>query len=165
MRTTTEFQNQTTRIQQSQGYAPDWDIKVDFAKGETAEHQVIDWLASETNGTFTIEVKADLKAMKTTNVYLELSCKGKLSGIMATKATWFTMVFGDTMVTFKTATFKKFVQEKVAELENEPAQSIGCARLTGTNKDANNPTRGLVYNIPWLISDFNAYQTCSGHGE
>lgn len=145
------------KIEQSQGYAPDYDLKC-FTAGEQGEQTVIQHLADAGDGnTFTLEVKRDRRAAETGNIYIEISCNGRHSGIMATKATWFTIVTDGCMMTFNTRHFRQFVKQQIGTAEQMGTTDMGTYRLTGTNKDPRHATRGIVYQMDWLMSDFQAF--------
>lgn len=156
------WEDQHYRMEQSQGYFPDYDLRC-FRKGDDGENQVIEWL-SEGSDVFTLEVKNDLRAGETGNLYIELMCKGKPSGLLSTKATWFTIVVGDTMMTFRTTEFKKFVQLRATWAEDSVDSRFMNYRLTGTAKDPAHATRGLVVPIADLVSDFTTGRQCDSEG-
>ena len=72
----------TTVDRHAPGYEPRWDI--DFAVGRQAEMWVSDIITAL--GTDAIEVKADERALRTGNLYVEYECRGKPSGIAITRA-------------------------------------------------------------------------------
>lgn len=68
---------------------PAWDIAVE--KGEAAEGTLAGLL-----GECTIEVKRDSLAHVTGNVFVELHCKGRDSGLNVTTADWWAFAIDDT---------------------------------------------------------------------
>lgn len=61
------------------------------------------------------------------------------------------------MLTFKTSAFKKFVNHLATKCEESDDNRYGEYRLAGTNKDPQNPTKGLVANLGWLVADFTVF--------
>ena len=55
----------------------------------------------------TIEVKYDLQALKTNNVYVEYFSRGKKSGISTTEAEYYCFAFGETFHLIKTQILKE----------------------------------------------------------
>ncbi|MEK6260262.1 MAG: hypothetical protein AABP62_16715 [Planctomycetota bacterium] len=84
--------------------SPEWIIAK--AAGDSAEISVAEWFRTRDFETFktlglasfdlllqaTVEVKRDLKAAKTGNVSVEVSCNGQSSGIYVSKATYWVFV-------------------------------------------------------------------------
>lgn len=93
----------------SRGYQPNWDI--DLAVGKEGEQKVLDWLDSKK-----IEVKHDKRALDTGNVYLEYGQKRagedeyRDSGILTTKADYYTYVIGDVIITAPVAAWRALVR-------------------------------------------------------
>lgn len=58
---------------------------------------------------FRLEVKCDLRAEKTGNVAIEVSYRGKPSGLMATRAEWFVVVVGQTAYMARTGKLRAFI--------------------------------------------------------
>jgi len=73
-------------------YTSDFDL--DLAIGHLAEDELCG-LIVDTKGRVTIEVKADVLAGRTGNVFIEYESRGKPSGLKATKAAWFALSFWD----------------------------------------------------------------------
>ncbi|MGC8542095.1 MAG: hypothetical protein ACP5QA_15900 [Phycisphaerae bacterium] len=74
-------------VEQSAGYAPGHDLTI----------------------TGKIEVKHDRAALRTGNVAIETSCRGRPSGLAATQSAWWIFVVGDTAYAITTATLRRLV--------------------------------------------------------
>ena len=78
-----------------------------------------------------IEVKYDLKALKTGNVFVEYESRGKSSGISTTKADYYCFSFGDT-----------FHLIEISLLKNR------CRKYINTNRDKkggdSNTSKGIL---------------------
>ena len=85
--------------------------------------------------TVTYEVKTDFKAIATQRVAVEISSRGKKSGIITSTATYFTYLIGEAFYLVDTKTLRKYVLDKDMELEIK------------TTKDGN-----VIYLIP--LGDF-----------
>ena len=67
------------------------DFKHDLKVGQVKEKELGDIFNDAT-----IEVKYDLQALETGNVYIEYMSRGKLSGISTTEAKWYCVALGNT---------------------------------------------------------------------
>jgi len=67
------------------------DFKYDLKVGETKEKELGDIFTNKM-----VEVKYDLKALSTNNVYVEYQSRGKPSGLSTTKAHYYCFAFGNT---------------------------------------------------------------------
>lgn len=74
----------------SKGYEPRFDI--DYAVGLEGEEKVLNLLDGIRLGT--VEVKNDVRASDTGNLYIEFECRGKPSGIQTTEADAWAFVLG-----------------------------------------------------------------------
>lgn len=85
-----------------------------------------------------IEVKYDLKALKTGNVYVEYESRGENSGISTTKADYYCFAFGDT-----------FHLIEVCLLKNR------CRKYLNTNRDKkggdSNTSKGILLPLKELF--------------
>ena len=77
------------------------DFKYDLKIGQVKEKELGDIFKNKT-----IEVKYDLKALKTGNVYVEYSSRFKPSGIATTTANYYCFCFGDTYHIIETEILK-----------------------------------------------------------
>ena len=77
------------------------DFKYDLKVGQVKEEELGNILNYST-----IEVKYDLKALKTGNVYVEYFSRGKQSGISKSKADYYCFAFGETFHLIKTSDLK-----------------------------------------------------------
>lgn len=77
------------------------DFKYDLEVGQTKEKELGQIFENKK-----IEVKYDLKALKTNNVYVEYESRGKKSGISVTEAEFYCFAFGDTFHLIKTEVLK-----------------------------------------------------------
>mgnify|MGYP003625543048 FL=1 len=73
------------------------DFKHDLKLGQVKERE-LGAIFDET----TIEIKHDLRALETGNVYIEYMSRGKLSGISTTQAKWYCIAIGNTFHLIKT---------------------------------------------------------------
>ena len=109
------------------------DFKYDLKVGQVKEKELGDIFNSST-----IEVKHDLKALETKNVFVEYESRGKKSGISTSTADYYCFCFGDTFHLIKTSDLKK-----------------RCRMLIGTNKDRlggdNNTSKGILLPITKLF--------------
>ena len=67
------------------------DFKYDLKIGQVKEKQLAEILTNKT-----VEVKYDLKALETGNIYVEYQSRGKPSGISTSEADYYCFAFGDT---------------------------------------------------------------------
>jgi|TARA_R110002096_G_scaffold423894_1_gene631437 hypothetical protein len=77
------------------------DFKYDLKVGQVKEEELGNILSSST-----IEVKHDLKALSTGNVYVEYWSRGKKSGISTSIAEYYCFAFGETLHLIKTKDLK-----------------------------------------------------------
>jgi hypothetical protein len=109
------------------------DFKYDLKVGQIKEKEL-----GKIFNSSTIEVKYDLKALDTGNVYVEYFSRGKLSGISTSISDYYCFCFGDTFHLIKTSDLKE-----------------RCRVLIGTNKDRlggdNNTSKGILLPITKLF--------------
>lgn len=109
------------------------DFKFDLKVGKTKEIE----LGNILNGK-TIEVKFDLKALETNNVYVEYQSRGKPSGISTTLSEYYCFAFGVTYHLIET----KILKER-------------CRKYLGTNRDRKggdlNSSKGILLPINELF--------------
>ena len=109
------------------------DFKYDLKVGQIKEKELGEILNSKT-----IEVKYDLQALKTKNVYVEYYSRGKLSGISKSIADYYCFCFGDTLHLIKTSILKD-----------------KCRKYLNTNRDKkggdNNTSKGILLPIDDLF--------------
>lgn len=121
-------QRGATDIVQSQGYFPDWDIKCNF-------------------GTY--EIKEDVAASRTGNVFIEFTYRGKPSGIASTKADYFVFIIGDNAYFTRTEYWKDFIRDSWQYLK----------KVKGGD---NNWSQGILLEVQYLspqyISSFKSWE-------
>ena len=109
------------------------DFKYDLKVGQVKEKELGNILNSST-----IEVKYDLKALKTGNVYVEYFSRGKQSGISKSKADYYCFAFGETFHLIKTSDLKD-----------------RCRKYLNTDRDRvggdNNTSKGILLPIKELF--------------
>jgi len=109
------------------------DFKYDLKIGQVKEKELGDILNNKT-----IEVKYDLKALITKNVYVEYHSRGKLSGLSISEADFYCFCFGDTYHLIETIILKK-----------------RCRKYIGTDRDKrggdNNTSKGILLPISELF--------------
>ena len=109
------------------------DFKYDLKVGQVKEEELGNILNSST-----IEVKYDLKALKTGNVYVEYFSRGKQSGISKSKADYYCFAFGETFHLIKTSDLKD-----------------RCRKYLNTDRDKvggdNNTSKGILLPIKELF--------------
>jgi len=109
------------------------DFKYDLKVGQVKEEEL-----GEIFNSKTIEVKYDLQALKTNNVYVEYFSRGKPSGISKSIADFYCFCFGDTFHLIKTSTLK----EK-------------CRKYLNSNRDKkggdNNTSKGILLPLDELF--------------
>ncbi len=109
------------------------DFKFDLKVGQTKEIELGNILNDKT-----IEVKFDLKALETNNVYVEYQSRNKPSGISTTNSDYYCFAFGDTFHLIET----KSLKEK-------------CRKYLNTNRDKlggdNNTSKGILLPINELF--------------
>ena len=85
-----------------------------------------------------VEVKYDLQALKTNNVYVEYESRGKKSGISITESDYYCFAFGYTFHLIKT----EYLKTK-------------CRKYIGTSRDKlggdNNTSKGILLPIKELL--------------
>ena len=106
----------------------------DLEVGQLAEKALADILENKT-----IEVKNDLKAMKTGNLFIEFMSRGKKSGIDKTEADIWCFCIGDVFILLETAKLKELV---------EPLKGTAAERLGGDN----NTSVGVLLPLIDLLS-------------
>tara|TARA_R100000935_G_scaffold55176_1_gene84879 strand:- start:412 stop:756 length:345 start_codon:yes stop_codon:yes gene_type:complete len=108
-------------------------FKYDLKVGQVKEQQLADIFNSKT-----IEVKYDLQALETGNIYVEYESRGKKSGISTSQADYYCFCFGSTFHLIKTT-----------DLKNR------CREFLGTERDKrggdNNTSKGVLLPITKLI--------------
>lgn len=109
------------------------DFKFDLKVGQAKEIE----LGNIFNNS-KIEVKYDLQALDTGNVYVEYESRSKKSGITTTEADYYCFCIGNTFHLIKTEDLK-----------------IRCRKYIGTNRDKkggdNNTSKGILLPIKELI--------------
>lgn len=109
------------------------DFQFDLKVGQAKEQELGNILNDKT-----IEVKYDLKALETNNVYVEYYSRGKLSGISTTKSDYYCFAFGETYHLIET----KILKER-------------CRKYLNTNRDKlggdNNTSKGILLPINELF--------------
>lgn len=109
------------------------DFKYDLKVGQIKEKELGDILENKT-----IEVKNDLKATTTNNVFVEYFSRGKLSGVSTSEADFYCFAFGDTYHIIKTSKLKEI-----------------CRKYLNTNRDVlggdNNTSAGILLPINELL--------------
>ncbi len=109
------------------------DFKYDLKVGQIKEKELGNIFSSST-----VEVKYDLKALKTKNVYVEYFSRGKLSGISTSNADYYCFAFGDTFHLIKT----KNLKDK-------------CRKYLNTGRDKkggdNNTSKGILLPLKELL--------------
>ena len=109
------------------------DFKFDLKVGQVAEKEL-----GEIFSNCTIEVKRDLKALDTGNVFVEYMSRGKPSGLSTTEADWYCFNLG-----------KKYHIVKTKELKNM------CRELYKTKRDIrggdSNTSKGILLPIIKLL--------------
>lgn len=109
------------------------DFKYDLKVGQIKEKELADILENKT-----IEVKNDLKATTTNNVFVEYFSRGKLSGVSTSEADFYCFAFGDTYHIIKTSKLKEI-----------------CRKYLNTNRDVlggdNNTSAGILLPINELL--------------
>ena len=105
------------------------DFKYDLKIGQVKEKELAQILNYKT-----IEVKYDLQALKTKNVYVEYFSRGKLSGISISKADFYCFCFGDSYHLIQTSILKN-----------------RCRKYLGTKRDKkggdSNTSKGILLPI------------------
>ena len=109
------------------------DFKYDLKVGQAKEKELGDIFNNKT-----VEVKYDLQALETNNVYVEYYSRGKKSGISISKADYYCFAFGDTFHLISTSSLKD-----------------KCRKYIGTSRDKkggdNNTSKGILLPIKELL--------------
>ena len=109
------------------------DFKYDLSVGQIKEKALGDILTGAK-----IEVKYDLTALETGNVFVEYSSRGKNSGLSTSTADYYCFCFGDTLHLIKTQDLK-----------------ARCRRWVGTKRDVfggdSNTSKGILLPINELF--------------
>tara|TARA_B110000977_G_scaffold14822_1_gene18287 strand:+ start:664 stop:1008 length:345 start_codon:yes stop_codon:yes gene_type:complete len=109
------------------------DFKYDLKVGQIKEEQLGEIFSSKT-----IEVKYDLIAVKTGNVYIEYISRGKPSGISTSQADYYCFCIGDTFHLILSSVLKD-----------------KCRKYLGTSRDKlggdNNTSKGILLPIKELF--------------
>src|SRR5574341_1062342 len=134
------------------GRQPNWDI--DRASGATAELWIDDIRAVLTEGT--LEVKRDVRAMTTGNLYIEYEClrRGRYepSGISTTRADAWVIVLEESALALVIETsFLKLLCGKPGVRTRE-------------ERDGSHPTKGYLLPLTYLVrpADRPAHERCRG---
>ena len=109
------------------------DFQFDLKVGQAKEIELGNILNDKT-----IEVKYDLRALETNNVYVEYQSRGKLSGISTTKSDYYCCAYGEAYHLIET----KILKER-------------CRKYLNTNRDKlggdNNTSKGILLPINELF--------------
>ena len=109
------------------------DFKYDLKVGQTKEIEIGNIFKNST-----IEIKYDLQALDTKNVYVEYFSRGKLSGISTSQADYYCFAFGSTFHFISTALLK-----------------LKCRKHLGTERDKKggdlNSSKGILLPIDELF--------------
>jgi len=109
------------------------DFRYDLEVGQVKEKELAEIFANKK-----IEVKYDLQALQTGNVFVEYQSRGKKSGISKSEADYYCFAFGDSLHLLPT----KILKEK-------------CRKYIGTNRDVkggdNNTSTGILLPIKELL--------------
>ena len=109
------------------------DFKYDLKVGQVKEKELGDILSSKS-----VEVKYDLQALKTGNVYVEYESRGKKSGISTSQSDYYCFAFGETLHLIKTGDLK-----------------VRCREFIGSKRDKrggdNNTSKGILLPISKLF--------------
>jgi hypothetical protein len=109
------------------------DFKYDLKVGQIKEQELAEILTDKT-----IEVKHDLQAMETGNVYVEYKSRGKPSGLSVSEADYYCFCFGETYHLIKTELLKD-----------------RCRKYISTQRDIkggdNNTSQGIILPITDLF--------------
>lgn len=112
-------------------------FKYDLEVGKVAEQALADILENKT-----IEVKRDLKAKTTGNVFVEFESRGKPSGIAKSEADFWCFVLEDRYVILSAEELKKIV---------EPLKGTEREKRGGDN----NTSKGVLLRTHELINNTN----------
>lgn len=142
-----------TRTRLSEGYKPDWDIDLRYGKaGEALVRDFLVGMLGEEPGRLTVEVKRDSKYLDTGKVYIEYQCKQRdgwqPSGILASKADYWTFVIGETVV----IGIPRAVLLRIYDRALDPK-----LKYLREEKDGSHPTRGVAipmhHFLTWLYME------------
>ena len=106
----------------------------DLEVGQLAEQALADILENKT-----VEVKNDLKAMTTGNLFIEFMSRGKPSGIDKTEADYWCFCVGDVFLLIETEKLKNLI---------EPLKNTNAERVGGDN----NTSVGILLPLIKLLS-------------
>ena len=121
----------------AEGYEPDFDI--DYEQGRQGELFVRNLVASI--GTERIEVKTDAVAAKTGQVFIELECRRRPSGIQTSKSEFWAFVLpGDFVIIAKTSAVRE-----LALMARAQGRVKECMR-------GSHPTVGAVVRLHNLVA-------------
>jgi len=109
------------------------DFKFDLKVGQAKEQELGNILNEKT-----IEVKYDLKALETNNVYVEYESRNKPSGISTTKSDYYCFAFGLTYHLIET----KILKERCRKYLNTTRDKLG---------GDNNTSKGILLPINELF--------------
>jgi hypothetical protein len=94
-------------------YEPRFDL--DLERGRVKE-QLVRRLLSDDDDRLTVEVKGDFRSLETGNHFVELSARGRPSGIMVTKSDyWAVALENGAVVMVPTEYLRELVSEALAE--------------------------------------------------
>ena len=109
------------------------DFRYDLKVGQVAEELLAELLTNKK-----IEVKRDLRAIETGNIYVEYFSRGKASGISKSEADFYCFCFGDTYHLIETLILKN-----------------RCRKYLNTNRDKSggdsNTSKGILLPITELF--------------
>lgn len=130
---------------QTEGYFPDFDIDLDFSENEEAA--LVELLNAIAGGRQTMEVKAERKALRTGNVFIEFAQTPqgqpeKPSGIQTTKADWYAIVIGPTRILVPS----DYLRYAARKYGRDHPKSVKPGGL-----DGDNPTRGVAIPLNDLV--------------
>ena len=111
------------------------DFRYDLKVGQVAEESLAKFLNNSK-----IEVKRDLQATKTGNIFVEYESRGKPSGIATSQAEWYCYFLSDNQFVIISSELLKYK----------------CRALLGTNRDIrggdSNSSKGILLPVTHLIS-------------
>jgi hypothetical protein len=109
------------------------DFKYDLKVGQAKEEEL-----GEIFNSKTVEVKYDLQALRTGNVYVEYQSRGRSSGLATTEADYYCFAFGETYHIIGTEALK-----------------VKCREYFGTSRDReggdSNTSKGILLPIKELF--------------
>jgi hypothetical protein len=109
------------------------DFRYDLEVGQVAENAIGEMLANEK-----IEVKRDMKAKETGNIFIEYESRGKPSGIATTQSKFYCFVVEDLSMFYPTDKLKDLIRP-----------------MLGTWRDTvggdNNTSKGILFPLKQLI--------------